>query len=32
MDPNENADFMHFDCRQTEFGKQIYHSGLAHHG
>lgn len=31
MDPNENADFMHFDCRQTDFGKDVYRAGLAHH-
>ena len=32
MDAHENADFMHFDCRQTNFGQQIYQSGLANHG
>ncbi|HEY1555909.1 MAG TPA: hypothetical protein VGF94_13815, partial [Kofleriaceae bacterium] len=24
MSSNENGDFMHFDCRETDFGRTIY--------
>ena len=26
----ENGDFMHFDCRNTDFGNKVYHAGKNH--